>query len=115
MHIALLRWLCTCVDFRWYLGRVIRLFARRMVCALPLFAAGFLVVGALSRGHTVGHVIALGIFGPVLAVLAFAIVRLVDAEFGSLLDGLVRVQGRRRYPERRQRVSASSSGAGGDR
>ena len=105
--------LCTGMDSRGDLGRVIRLFARPLLSTLPLFGAGYVLVGVLSQRHAAGHLVAVVVLGPVLAVLALLIVRLVDPEFRSLLDGLLR-SGRRRVAERRQRIRRSSSGSAGE-
>lgn len=104
-------WLCTGEDSRGDVRRVIRLFARPLLSTLPLFGAGHVLAEFLSRWHAAGHLIAVAILAPVLAVLALLIVRLVDPEFGSLLDGLLR-SGRRRVSEWR---GARSSGPAGHR
>lgn len=107
-------WLCTSRDSRGDVGGVIRLFARPLLSTLPLFGGGYLLVGVLSRWHAAGQIVAVAIVGPMLAVLALLIIRLVDPDFRSLLDGLLR-SGRRRIGQWRQRAQPSSSGAAGDR
>ncbi|MCY4372824.1 MAG: oligosaccharide flippase family protein [Spirochaetaceae bacterium] len=107
-------WLCTSVESRGDLSRVIRVFARPLSCTLPLFAAGYLVVGVLSPWDATGDIVAVAGLGPVLAILALLILRSVDPEFRSLLDGLLR-SGRGRYAEWRQRVGGSSIGGAGER
>ena len=107
-------WMCTNMGSGGYLGSVIRLFARPLLFTLPMFGGGYVLVGLLGRWDAAGQIVAVALLGPVLALLALLIVRLVDPEFGVLLDGLVR-SGRGRVLEWRLRGRGDSSGGAGDR
>ena len=107
-------WLCTNMDSGGNFGKVIRVFARPLLFTLPLFGGGYMLLGILSEWHAAGRIVAVALMGPLLALLALLIVRLVDPEFRVLLDGLLR-SGHGRVAEWRQRARGKSSAAAGDR
>ena len=82
-------WMCTRIGSRGEFRSVVWLFARPLLVTLPVFVVGYAIVDFLNGWETIGDLLAVVVLGPVLMVLAFLAVRLVDSEFRSLLDGVL--------------------------